>query len=114
MKGQSLFRRFGYAVAGLREAIAHESSIRIQTVAALGVIAILGLTRAPLIWWALCLLAAGLVIVAELFNSALEALADGVHPDLHPKIRIAKDMAAAAVLVAAITAAIIAALFLLR
>ncbi len=114
MKGQSLFRRVGFALAGLRAAFLQESSIRLQLLATVAVIAILFAAHAPLVWWALCLAAAGLVVIAELFNSALEALADGVHPDLHPKIRIAKDMAAAAVFVAACVAALIALLFLLR
>lgn len=113
MKGQSLLRRVGFALAGLRAAFAQESSIRLQLLATVALIAILFAVRAPLIWWGLCMAAAGLVIIAELFNSALEALADGVHPDLHPKIRVAKDMAAAAVFVAACVAAVIGALFLL-
>ncbi len=44
------------------------------------------------------------VIVAEILNSAIEKLADVVSPDFHPKIKIVKDLAAAAVLVAAFLA----------
>jgi diacylglycerol kinase (ATP) len=39
------------------------------------------------------------VISAELFNTAIEHLADHLHPEIHPSIRIVKDCAAAAVLV---------------
>jgi diacylglycerol kinase (ATP) len=39
------------------------------------------------------------VIAAELFNTAIERLADQLRPELHPQIRIVKDCAAAAVLV---------------
>jgi undecaprenol kinase len=39
-----------------------------------------------------------------LFNTALEHLADHLHPETHPQIQIVKDCAAAAVLVAACTA----------
>jgi len=39
------------------------------------------------------------VFAAELFNTAIEHLADHLHPDVHSQIRIVKDCAAAAVLV---------------
>ena len=38
--------------------------------------------------------------MAELFNTALETLADHLHPERHPVVGAAKDIAAAAVLVA--------------
>ena len=49
-------------------------------------------------------LCAASVLAAELFNTAIENLADHVHPDLHPQIRIVKDCAAAAVLCAVLGA----------
>ena len=55
-------------------------------------------------WAAIFLMVAGLVLSAELINSALEALIDHLHPDIHPEIRIIKDMAAGAVLVFSLTA----------
>ena len=62
-------------------------------------------------WAAIFLLVAALVLSAEMINSALEALIDHLHPDIHPEIRIIKDMAAGAVLVFSLTALLIAALF---
>jgi diacylglycerol kinase (ATP) len=55
-------------------------------------------------------LAIALVWVAEAFNSALEALADAVHPNRDPRVGRSKDLAAGAVLVAAIASAVIGAL----
>ena len=55
-------------------------------------------------WWALCGLASAGVIAAELLNTAIEQLADHLHPELHPSIRLVKDCAAAAVLVAVLGA----------
>ena len=46
----------------------------------------------------------GFVWTAELFNTAIEKLADMVSKDFHPKIKFIKDVSAAAVLVAALTA----------
>ena len=48
-----------------------------------------------------------LVWCAEAFNTALEQLADALHPENHPGIGRAKDVAAAAVLIAAVGAAVI-------
>ena len=44
---------------------------------------------------------------AELLNTALEHLADRLHPEQHPTIQAAKDCAAAAVLVASLAAVLI-------
>jgi diacylglycerol kinase (ATP) len=49
-------------------------------------------------------LATGFVWAAELFNTAIEKLADMVSKDFHPQIKFIKDVSAAAVLVAAISA----------
>ncbi len=113
MKGQSLFRRTGFALAGLRSALQRESSFRTHLLATMVVLTALIALRPPAIWCAMIVLAVGLVLVAELVNSALETLADRLHPERHPEIRVAKDMAAAAVLVASIVALAIAAIFLL-
>jgi diacylglycerol kinase len=113
-KNQSFRARLGFAVSGLVHALKGERSLRLQ----LGVLALvlvaLALTRPPPLWWALTALAAALVIAAELVNSALERLADHLHPDSHPAIRIAKDCAAAAVLVAALGALAVGAALLVR
>jgi len=51
--------------------------------------------------------AIALVILTELFNTAVETVVDLVTTDYHPLARVAKDVAAAAVLVAAINAALV-------
>jgi undecaprenol kinase len=114
MKGQSLFRRAGFALSGLRSAIQRESSFRTHLLATAVVLTALLVLRPSAVWWAIGLLSIGLVLVAELLNSALETLADRLHPEQHPEIRVAKDMAAAAVLVASITALAVATAFALR
>ena len=55
--------------------------------------------------WIAIALCIGFVFTAEALNSALEELADAVHPDRHPAVGRAKDLAAAAVLLAALAAA---------
>ncbi len=108
MKNQSLLRRFGYAVAGLRDAIQSERSLRLQLVALVGVSIALCILRPGAAWTAMVLMACGAVIAAELFNTAIEALADRVQPEPDPAIRIVKDCAAAAVLVTSLAAVAVA------
>ncbi|MEM9418476.1 MAG: diacylglycerol kinase family protein [Planctomycetota bacterium] len=57
-----------------------------------------------LLEWALVSLAIGLVVASEAINTAIESLADAVHPDQHPLVGRAKDLSAGGVLLASITA----------
>ena len=52
--------------------------------------------------WCLIAIVAGLVFIAEIFNTSLENLGDAIDPRLNENIKKAKDLAAAGVLVAAI------------
>jgi len=74
--------------------------------AAIAALVVVGgiLVRLPLVGWAVVALAMGLVLVAELLNTALEAVVDLVSPEQHRLAKLAKDCAAAAVLVAALAA----------
>jgi len=55
-------------------------------------------------------LAIGLVLSIEGLNTAVEKIADFIHPDYHESIGFIKDIAAGAVFFAAMTALIIAAI----
>jgi undecaprenol kinase len=112
MKNQPIHRRLGFALQGIASAWRTESSFRTQCIAALGVIAVLAWRRPPLVWWVLLLMLCGMVLAAELFNSALEAALDHLHPESHHAIRIAKDCAAGAVLLLSVSAAGVFAAFL--
>jgi diacylglycerol kinase (ATP) len=101
-KNRSLLHRLGFAAAGLRHALRGERSFRTQLGILLIVVVVLAYVQPPAVWWALVSLCAAGVLAAELFNTAIEHLADHVHPDLHPQVRIVKDCAAAAVLCAAL------------
>ena len=104
-KNRSFMRRVAFALAGFSHAVRTERSLRTQ-LAMLAVVVggLLYLRPAP-VWWALVSVGAACVLAAELFNTAVEHLADHVHPQLHPQIRIVKDCAAAAVLCTARAAA---------
>jgi undecaprenol kinase len=112
MKGQPFYRRLGFAINGLRLAFFREHSFRYHVISCVGVLIALILTQPSPIWWAIGLLAVGLVMVAELINTAIETLADHIHPERHQEIRAVKDIAAAAVLISSITAVLVAVVFL--
>ena len=114
MKGQGFLRRFGYARSGIAVAFRRERSMRTHGVAVVAVVIFLTLTGAPAVWWALIGLAVGLVLVAEMVNTAVETLADRLHPGQHPEIGVVKDVAAGAVLVATIMAIVVGVAYLLR
>ncbi|MDH4273675.1 MAG: diacylglycerol kinase [Gammaproteobacteria bacterium] len=113
MKNLGFDRRMGFAVQGWRHAWRHEYSFRTQVFAALLVFALLAVLRPHLVWWALVGVMVSLVLAAELFNTALENLADIISPQAHPAIKIAKDCAAGAVLVLSAGAVWVAVLMVL-
>ena len=98
-KNQTFPRRLRFALAGLAVAWGAERSFRLQLVALAVVLLALLALRVELVWWALVIVTSAAVLAAELFNTALEHLADHLHPEVHPQIRVVKDCAAAAVLV---------------
>jgi diacylglycerol kinase (ATP) len=112
MKNRPFLERLRFALAGLAHAFRSEHSFRTHTLAAVAVLALLAVLRPAPVWWALVALTVAAVFAAELFNTALEHLADRLHPELHPQIKAAKDCGAAAVLVCSIAALAVAAALL--
>jgi diacylglycerol kinase (ATP) len=107
MKNRPFYERLSFALNGLSAAWRRERSFRFQVAAALLVVIFLVLFRPPLVWWAIIVMMIGLVLAAELLNSALEALVDHLHPQFHPEIRFIKDVAAGGVLLLSLCAIII-------
>jgi undecaprenol kinase len=107
-KNQPFYKRLGFALAGISYAVRSEQSAKIQLgVFVVVVVAMLILRPGPL-WWALVMLASAGVFAAEMFNTAVEHLADHLHPEVHPNIRAVKDCAAAGVLIASLGAVAVA------
>jgi len=98
-KGLPFYRRVRFAWAGVRDAWRLEASFRSQCLAALGALLALAVLRPGWLWSAIVVAMVALVLAAELINTALEAALDGLHPEQAGFVRIAKDCAAAAVLV---------------
>ncbi len=111
MKNQPFHRRLGFAVAGVIAALRSENSFRVHLLAAVAVLGVLVWRRPIALWWATIIVTLMVVLAAELINTAVEQLADHLHPDQHPRIKIVKDCAAAAVLIASLGAVGVAAAF---
>ena len=93
-----VFNALRYSLAGLRAALRHEAAFRQEM--ALGVPMLLLVPwLAPGRWQALMMAGSVLLVwVAELLNSAVEALADTVSLERHPMLGRAKDLGSAAVM----------------
>lgn len=113
MKNRPFRERLGFALTGLARALRTERSLRTQAVIAVLALVVLAVLRPPLVWWALIGTLAALILAAELFNTALEELADHLHPQRHPRIQRVKDFAAAAVLILSLGALWVGILMLL-
>jgi diacylglycerol kinase len=100
-------RKFADAFRGLWRAVRSQTSFAVHLVVAGGVVAAGAWFRVQAWEWCLLVLAIGLVLMAEIFNTGIESLARGPGSRRHPRLRDALDMASAAVLVAAMTATVI-------
>lgn len=101
-------RSLKFAFKGLWILMSTEDSIKAQLFFAL-IATILGFVfNISEMEWAVQCLAIGLVLVAEAANSAIEEVADFIHPEFHVKIGLIKDIAAGAPTFAALISLIIA------
>ena len=93
-----------YAFKGAWVLITTEKSIKIQLVISL-LMTIAGFYfELSLTEWAIQCLTIGAILAIEGVNTAIEEIADFIHPDYHPKIGLIKDISAGAVFIIAITA----------
>lgn len=97
----------GFAVKGALKLITTEHSVMVQSslVVVMTIAGIyFGISREE---WMFQIFAFGLVLSIEGLNTAVEKIADFVHPDFHERIGFIKDIAAGAVMFAATTAIVI-------
>lgn len=99
-----------FALLGAYKLISTEHSIMVQF--SLGIIVTIAgfyfeISKTE---WLFQTLAVGLVLSIEGLNTAVEKIADFIHPEFHTRIGFIKDIAAGAVFFAAMTALIIGAI----
>jgi diacylglycerol kinase len=106
--------KFRDAFRGLKAGVRGQSTFFVHFLAAAAVIAAAALLQVGLCEWCLLLLCITGVIVAEMFNSALESMAKAITGESHPHLGNSLDIGAAGVLVAAIGASIVGAIIFLH
>ena len=101
------FKSLGFALKGAIKLATTEHSVMVQSTIAVLLIGAgfyYDISREE---WMFQTLAIGLVLSIEGLNTAVEKVADFIHPEFHEKIGFIKDIAAGAVFLAAITAIVI-------
>jgi diacylglycerol kinase len=106
--------KFGFAFRGLKLGIRGHSSFSVHFFFAALVVAGAIALRCGLEQWCLLLGCIGLVLTAELFNSAVETLFRGLDEPTKQRVWPCLDIAAGAVLLASLTAAVIGTVIFLR
>jgi diacylglycerol kinase (ATP) len=111
-RSRSRLHSFRHAFSGLWYVLRTQRNAWIHAAITITVILLgfwLGLDRYD---WALITIAICFVWLAEIINTALEAITDLASPEQHPLARVGKDVGAGAVLLASLTAIIVGLLIL--
>ena len=98
------FKSMGFALKGALKLITTEHSVMVQFSIAILLIFAGFYYEISQTEWLIQTLAIGLVLSIEGLNTAVEKVADFIHPEFHERIGFIKDIAAGAVFFAAITA----------
>ena len=103
---ENRMKSIGYAFKGAVLLLKTESSIKMQFAIAIMVTIAGFIFKISNIEWVLQFLAIGLVMGIEGLNTAIEEIANFIHPEHHEKIGLLKDIAAGAVFIASVFAVI--------
>lgn len=104
---QKLFRSFGYAIQGLQISISIDQNVRFHLIVGFLVLILSLFLRVPKAELMFVIFAIFFVIITEMINTAIEEMTNLIRIEHSKEARIAKDVAAAAVLLAASFAVIV-------
>lgn len=93
---------FKYAANGIIYCVKMERNFKVHLLATVLVVILGLLTKISLIEWLIILIFIAGMLALELVNTAIERVVDLVTTDIHPLAKLAKDVAAGAVLIFAI------------
>lgn len=110
----SLIKPFKDAFRGFVSAAKSERNLKIHVLAMVIVVTAGAYAKIKLMHWLILVVLIGMVISAELLNTAIEKLVDLVKPDYNKDAGKIKDIAASAVLITSISALIIAIMLILE
>ena len=103
-RDKRLVDSFNFAIEGLISALKNEKHMKVHILAAIIIVILAIVINASKVEILIISLSVSFVLITELVNTAVEAIVDLVSPERHPLAKLAKDVAAGAVLVAAINA----------
>lgn len=106
-KRKKLRNSFKYAFEGIGEALKTEQNLKIHFFIMIAVITAGLVFKINVMEWIACVILFGLVISLELINTAIETTVDIAMPEKNEKAKLAKDVAAGAVLISAIMAIVV-------
>ncbi len=107
-RNSNLAEAFYHAFVGLGVAVGGERNLKIQCLLATIAVSLAAWLRFDPVSWSLLFLAIGMVVTAEMLNTAIERVVDlAAGGEYHALARDAKDVAAGAVVIASVTAAAI-------
>jgi len=102
-----IINSFKFAADGIKEAFQSEKNIKVHFLLMLLAIILGIILKLSLVEWAILTITIELVLILEFINTSLEQIVDIVSPEKQEKARIAKDVAAASVLISAIIAVLV-------
>lgn len=97
-------KSFSFASQGFVAFLQKEHNAWLHFMASVAVITLGFLLAISKMEWIAISIVIGLVWMAEMFNTCIEAILDFISPGQHPQVKFIKDVAAGAVLVAAAVA----------
>ena len=100
-------KSFSYALDGLKYAFKYEQNILAHAFATILVISFGIIFHISYTEWLILILIIGLVVATELINTSIEATIDLITKEKNPIAKVAKDTAAAAVMIFAVIAVIL-------
>lgn len=113
MNIKKLARSFGYAIDGLRLAVVLDQNVRFHLITGVLVLLAAIILQAPKLDLMFVVFAIFFVIICEMINTAIEEMTNLIKIEHSREARIAKDVAAGAVLLSAVFAIVVGILVLL-
>lgn len=104
---KKLRNSFKYAIQGIKSSLKTEQNLKVHFIIVIITIIAGIILKLSCMEWIICLMLFGFVITLELLNTAIEVTVDIAMPEKNEQAKLAKDIAAGAVLVSAITSMIV-------
>jgi diacylglycerol kinase (ATP) len=105
-------KSLGYALAGWLYMLRFQKNTRLMSVFSIIIFVVAFWLQIDFTSWAILILTITTVWMAEFLNAAVEAVVNLATPEFHPMAKVAKDVAAAAVLLGAVASVLVGLLIL--